>query len=112
MLQYQKNLNQKRDASDPWRELANAIIEQAADDYRRSMTKKIKLGLKLSDLEMPIINSRINECKQFFESGWGYFLSRGLAPVIWERLQAEFKDELAELEEELARRKEEKHDQR
>ena len=108
MLQYQKNLNQKRDASDPWRELANAIIEQAADDYRRSMTRLVKNGLAMSDVEMMCVKSRITECKQFFESGWGYFISRGLAPVIWERLQAEFKDELAELEEELARRKEEK----
>ena len=106
MLDYQKVLNTQRDASDPWRELANAIVEQAADDYRRMMTRKVKHGLTMSDIEMMSVDSRILECRQFFESGWGYFLSRGLAPVIWEKLQAEFADQLAELEQKLAERKE------
>lgn len=96
MLEYQKVLNTQRDATDPWKELANAIVEQAAEDYRRLMAKKIKCGNKMSDLEMRILNSRILEIKLFFESDWGYLCSHGLAPVIWERLQKEFEIQNAE----------------
>lgn len=107
MLEYQRVLNTRRNASDPWGELANAIVEQAADDYRRNMTKRIKRGLSMSDLELRMVDSHILEIKQFFESSWGSLLSHGLAPVIWEKLQKEFAADNAKLEAALARKREE-----
>lgn len=98
MLEYQKVLNTQRDASDPWGALANAIVEQTADDYRRNMTRLIKRGLSMSNVELVTVRSYITECKIFFESAWGDLLSHGLADVIWEKLQAEFANDLARFE--------------
>lgn len=98
MLEYQKILNTQRDASDPWNTLANAIVEQTADDYRRNMTRLIKHGLSMSDFELVTVQSYVTECKLFFESDWGFLLSHGLADVIWEKLQAEFAADLARFE--------------
>lgn len=95
MLEYRKTLNLRHDAADPWKMLANAVVEMAADDYRRNMTRLIKRGLFMSDIELVTVRSYITECQIFFESGWGYLLSHGLADVIWEKLQAEFADDLA-----------------
>lgn len=78
--------------------LANAVVEMAADDYRRNMTRLIKRGLYMSDAELITVRSYITECRIFFESEWGYLLSHGLAAVIWEKLQAEFADDLARFE--------------
>lgn len=95
MLEYQKILNLRHNAADPWVMLANAIVEQTADDYRQNMTRLIKRGLSMSDIELVTVRIFIAECKAFFESAWGDLLSRGLADVIWEKLQAEFADGLA-----------------
>ena len=95
MLEYQKVLNSHKKADDPWKELANAIVEMTADDYRRNMTLLIKRGLSMSDIELVTVRSDITECRIFFESDWGDLLSHGLAAVIWEKLQAEFADDLA-----------------
>lgn len=98
MLEYEKVLNTQRDASDPWGALANAIVEQTADDYRQNMTRLIKRGLSMNDMELVTVRRYIAECKIFFESAWGDLLSRGLADVIWGKLQAEFADDLARFE--------------
>lgn len=98
MLEYQRVLDSHKRADDPWNELANAVVEVTADDYRRNMNRLIKLGLFMSDMELAIVRSHIKECQIFFESDWGYLLSRGLAPVILEKLQAEFADNLARFE--------------
>ena len=94
MLEYQRVLNLRHDATDPWKMLANAIVELSADDYRRLMTKKLAHGFSMSDLEMLSVDSKILEIKIFFESDWGFLVSHGLAPVIWEKLQAEFAERL------------------
>lgn len=95
MLEYQKTLNLRHNAADPWKMLANAVVEMTADDYRRNMTRLIKRGLYMSDFELVTVQSYITECRIFFESDWGDLLSHGLADVIWEKLQAEFADGLA-----------------
>ena len=94
-LEYQKILNLRHDASDPWGMLANAIVEVAADDYRRNMTRKVTRGLSMSEMEMRYLDSRIIDIKLFFEGEWGDLVSHGLAQVIWEKLQAEFAERLA-----------------
>lgn len=98
MLEYEKVLNTQRDASDPWVMLSNAIVEKTADDYRKNMTRLIKRGLSMSDKELVTVRRYIVECKMFFASDWGDLLSRGLADVIWGKLQAEFADDLARFE--------------
>lgn len=95
MLEYQKTLNLRHNAADPWKMLANAVVEVTADDYRQNMTRLIKRGLSMSDFELVTVQSYITECRIFFESDWGDLLSHGLADVIWEKLQAEFADGLA-----------------
>ena len=95
MLEYQKNLNHQRHSYDPWKALANAVVETTADDYRRNMSRLLDHGFYMSDVELVAVRSHITECRVFFESDWGYLLSRGLAPVIWEKLQAEFAERLA-----------------
>lgn len=98
MLEYQKTLNLRHDAADPWKMLSNAVVEMTADDYRRNMTRLIKRGLYMSDMELITVRSYITECRVFFESDWGYLLSHGLADVIWGKLQAEFADDLDRFE--------------
>lgn len=89
-LEYTKVLNLRHDSSDPYKELANAIVEVAADDYRFYMAKKCKHGPSMSDLERRVLDSKIHEIEVFFQSDWGYLLSHGLAPVILAKLQNEF----------------------
>lgn len=98
MLEYQKVLNIQKRADDPWKNLANAIVEMTADDYRKNMTRLLGRGLSMSDYELATVQSHITECRIFFESDWGYLLSHGLADVIWEKLQAEFAEDLARFE--------------
>lgn len=98
LLNYQRVLNHRHNAIDPWNLLANAIVEVAADDYRYLMTKKVTQGLSMSEMELRFLDSNILEIKNFFESDWGFLCSHGLALVIWSKLQAEFTDQLARLE--------------
>ena len=88
----------QNDNLDPWKRLANAIVTLAAEDYRDYMRLKLSRGLSMSEMEMTYLNSKILDVKIFFESDWGYMCSRGLSPVIWEKLQAEFAEELARFE--------------
>lgn len=80
--------------SDPWSELANAVVAQAADDYRRLCHKLITHGVKLSDAELRVLNGRIREIEVFFRSDWGFLLSHGLSKTILEKLQAEFAEDI------------------
>lgn len=101
-LDYTKNLNLRHDASDPYKELANAIVEVAADDYRFYMAKKCEHGPSMSDLELRVLESNIHGIQAFFKSGWGFMLSHGLAPVILERLHAEFAEKEAAVNTQIA----------
>lgn len=79
---------------DPWKERANAIVEDAAKAYRRYMRKYQKLDKtdRRTEFERNVLMAKIHEIEVFFKSDYGLLLSRGLAPVIWEKLQAEFDD--------------------
>lgn len=101
-LEYTKVLNLRHDSSDPYKELANAIVEVAADDYRFYMAKKCNHGFSMSDLELRFLESNINEIRVFLNSGWGLLLSHGLAPVILERLRAEFAEKEAAVNTQIA----------
>lgn len=84
--------------SDPWSELANAVVAQAADDYRRLCQRLIKSGVKMSGPEYRVLQGRIREIEVFFKSDWGFLLSHGLAPVIWEKLKDEFAEDINQME--------------
>lgn len=77
---------------DPWTDLANAVVAQAADDYRRLCNKKVKYGATMTDLEWNIVNGEISSIASFFRSDWGFLLSHGLAPTILEKLDHEYED--------------------
>ena len=50
--------------TDPWENLANAIILQAVKDYREAR-KKLKKRLKNEDAKL-----MISDCEAFFRSDW------------------------------------------
>lgn len=104
-LEYTKSLNLRHDASDPYKELANAIVEVAADDYRYYMAKKCENGPSMSDLELRVLDGNIHGIQVFFESGWGFLLSHGLAPVILKRLHDEFAEKEAAVNNQIAIRR-------
>lgn len=79
---------------DPWTDLANAVVAQAADDYRRLCNKKVKYGATMTDLEWNIVNGEISSIASFFRSDWGFLLSHGLAPTILEKLTAEYAERM------------------
>jgi hypothetical protein len=95
----------QRSTPNPWSDLANAIVADAADDYRRLCSKKVRHGATMADIEMSYLNGKISEIEHFFNSDWGNLLSRGLAPAIWERLHAEFAGDIERVEAERAMRK-------
>lgn len=104
-LEYTKVLNLQHGSIDPYKDLANAIVEVAADDYRFYMAKKCEHGPSMSDLELRVLESNIHGIQVFFQSGWGLMLSHGLAPVILERLQAEFAEKEAAVDNRIAIRR-------
>lgn len=89
---YYKDYLSENSKADPWTDLANAIVAQAADDYRRLCNKKVKYGATMTDLEWNIVNGEISTIASFFRSDWGYLLSHGLAPTILEKLDHEYED--------------------
>lgn len=82
---------------DPWTDLANAVVAQAADDYRRLCNKKVKYGATMTDLEWNIVNGEISSIVSFFRSDWGFLLSHGLALTILEKLTAEYAERMKEM---------------
>lgn len=82
---------------DPWTDLANAVVAQAADDYRRLCDKKVKHGVTMSDLEWRCINGELASIDSFFRSDWGYLLSHGLAPVIHSKLKSEYNEPMRQM---------------
>ena len=54
----------------------------------------VEYGATMEDFSFRILDGKIREIKWFFESEYGYLLSHGLAPVIWEKLQSMFADGL------------------
>ena len=52
----------------------------------------------MSDAELCVLNGRIREIEVFFKSDWGFLLSHGLAKVIWEKLEAEFAEDIKDME--------------
>lgn len=111
MNSYSRYLNDLNDPTgktkpDPWTDLANAIVAQAADDYRRLCKKMVERGATMEPVSFRILDGRIKEIEVFFKSDWGFLLSHGLAPAIWEKLQAEFADGIKEM---LVRREERKN---
>lgn len=74
-----------KQAGDPYENLANAVIAQAAEDYRAAL-KKIKAHPKNKDA----INEALRiEC--FFRSGWYQTLTSVDGEFLIRRLQAEIR---------------------
>ena len=94
---YKDYLSENASRADPWTDLANAIVAQAADDYRRLCKRLVGNGAKMEPFAYNVLNGRIKEIEVFFKSDWGVLLSHGLSPVIWEKLQAEFADDINEM---------------
>ena len=73
--------------------LANAVVELAASDYRSYRKKVNRDWDTMEDYEKKVYTSKIAELEKFFVSPYGMFLSRGLGDVILEKLQKEFEEE-------------------
>lgn len=66
-----------------YEQLANAIIEQAADDYRRAVKKNFKYPNKEE------IRERVYELERFFHSEWFGILTEADGDYILRRLKKE-----------------------
>ena len=71
--------------TDPWEKLAQAIIVQAAHDYRMARKHMAKPDLRYT------AQNTISECEEFFRSNWFRHLTR----VDGERLLRMLEEECA-----------------
>lgn len=67
----------------PYRELANAIVIQAANDYRKAL-RDLK---KNSSYEPALI--MVGDCERFFKSSWFSFLTELNGEVLMNDLKKE-----------------------
>lgn len=74
-----------KQTGDPYENLANAVIAQAAEDYRAAL-KKIKAHPKNRD----VINEALR-IERFFRSGWYQTLTSVDGECLIRRLQAEIR---------------------
>ena len=74
-----------KQTGDPYEKLANAVIAQAAEDYRAAL-KKIKAHPKNKD----VINEALR-IERFFRSGWYQTLTSVDGERLIRRLQAEIR---------------------
>ena len=69
---------------DPYERLANAIVIQAADDYRSAMKT-----LRYYPIDREALEKK-KDCENFFMSEWFQVLSEADGPTILNRLRKEF----------------------
>lgn len=72
--------------NDPYEDLAISIVQSAVDDYR-ILRRMVRYASKI---DKPIIEGRLVEIKQFFNSDYGDLLCFGHANFIWSCLQKEY----------------------
>lgn len=70
-----------------WQDLANAIVVQAATDWRNAVKR---LRLDIYDIAA---RKMVTECNTFFKSGWCDLLSGGQGELILEKLRQEAVDD-------------------
>ena len=66
--------------------LANAIIEQAVSDYRKSL-KGIKADARVS------VEDMLKDCERFFKSEWFTILTKINGEQLMRKLQEEYQNE-------------------
>ena len=69
--------------NDPYENLANAIIVQAANDYRKALR-----DLKRNTDYAPALRDK-SEVERFFRSGWYQMLTPVSGELLLKKLQAE-----------------------
>ena len=70
-----------------WQDLANAIVIQAANDWRNAVKR---LRLDINDIAA---RKMVTECNTFFKSNWCSLLSGGQGEFILEKLRQEAVDD-------------------
>ena len=73
----------KHEALEPEQLLANAIIEQAAEDYRTSLR-----GLKINPRNREKLTMK-EDCERFFQSDWFEMLTKLDGAYLMRRLREE-----------------------
>ncbi len=68
---------------DKWKELQNAIILQAVEDYRKALTAKRG---KINDIPVGVLKA---DCERFFKSKWFTFLSDIDGKELMQKLKGE-----------------------
>ena len=71
----------------PYKELANAIVEQAVDDYRRALRGMTCYGSYTSSEKM------VEDCENFFRSDYFHLLTDTDPELLITKLQEEYKNE-------------------
>ena len=82
----------------PWERLADAIIIQAAEDYRQSL-----LGNKIAH-EVPCMKT-LEECERFFRSEWYHLLTNVPGETIMSKIKGEVHESFANSSNPRANRK-------
>lgn len=77
-------------SGDPYLDLANAIVADAAKEYRALRKRLYKQYPRMHPSQVQAIKHRMQEIEKFFtEQMLGVVLTRGLGPVILEKLKNE-----------------------
>ena len=71
---------------DPYQTLANAVVQQAAEDYRASLKRLAR------DPENHIAADEIKDLRRFFRSGWYSVLTSVDCEYLIKMLDAEYPD--------------------
>lgn len=74
---------------DPFDNLAIAIVEFAANDYRAYSKRKKRLMKRDMRYGLSQVEAQLKQLEQFFQSDWCFALSGGTNIAILERLQKE-----------------------
>lgn len=77
-------------SGDPYLDLANAIVADAAKEYRALRKRLYKQYPRMHPSQIKAIRHRMQEIEDFFTKQMlGDILTRGLGPVILEKLKNE-----------------------
>lgn len=78
--------------------LANAVVQQAAEDYRKGLKKRYKLEAKMKKLkaQLKAATDNVDEIESFFTGAWIQILSKVDGKYVMENLKKEVEKEIAD----------------
>ena len=87
-MKKEKNATKEEVNFDPYEELANAVVIQACNDYKRVYKQSLRRGGMVEP------NPELEELEEFFRSDWYKKLTEVDGEYLMERLKDEVKKQL------------------